>query len=145
MENNLQTICEALSNKKSVLIKVLNVRDLTSIADYFVLCSTRNQKQSQAAADEVEEKMAELGVKATRKEGYREGDWILLDFGDVIVHIFTDEERRHYDFDTLNQRHERHHNADRTRCTRTKPRYKIRIRCVVDCGDNHTDDGRHRK
>lgn len=45
--------------------------------------------------------MAELGVKATRKEGYREGDWILLDFGDVIVHIFTDEERRHYDFDTL--------------------------------------------
>lgn len=47
MENNLQTICEALSNKKSVLIKVLNVRDLTSIADYFVLCSTRNQKQSQ--------------------------------------------------------------------------------------------------
>lgn len=101
MENNLQTICEALSNKKSVLIKVLNVRDLTSIADYFVLCSTRNQKQSQAAADEVEEKMAELSVKATRKEGYREGDWILLDFGDVIVHIFTDEERRHYDFDTL--------------------------------------------
>lgn len=101
MENNLQTICEALSNKKSVLIKVLNVRDLTSIADYFVLCSTRNQKQSQAAADEVEEKMAELGVKATRKEGYIEGDWILLDFGDVIVHIFTDEERRHYDFDTL--------------------------------------------
>lgn len=101
MENNLQTICEALSNKKSVLIKVLNVRDLTSIADYFVLCSTRNQKQSQAAADEVEEKIAELGVKATRKEGYCEGDWILLDFGDVIVHIFTDEERRHYDFDTL--------------------------------------------
>lgn len=101
MENNLQTICEALSNKKSVLIKVLNVRDLTSIADYFVLCSTRNQKQSQAAADEVEEKMAALGVKATRKEGYCEGDWILLDFGDVIVHIFTDEERRHYDFDTL--------------------------------------------
>lgn len=101
MENNLQTICEALSNKKSVLIKVLNVRDLTSIADYFVLCSTRNQKQSQAAADEVEEKMAALGVKATRKEGYREGDWILLDFGNVIVHIFTDEERRHYDFDTL--------------------------------------------
>ena len=101
MENNLQTICEALSNKKSVLIKVLNVRDLTSIADYFVLCSTRNQKQSQAAADEVEEKMAELGVKATRKERYREGDWLLLDFGDEIVHIFTDEERRHYDFDTL--------------------------------------------
>ena len=101
MENNLQTICEALSNKKSVLIKVLNVRDLTSIADYFVLCSTRNQKQSQAAADEVEEEMAELGVKATRKEGNREGDWILLDFGGVIVHIFTDEESRHYDFDTL--------------------------------------------
>ncbi len=101
MEKHVETICEALSSKKSVLIKVMDVRDLTSIADYFVLASTRNQKQSQAAADEVEEKMKAAGLQPLRKEGYREGDWILLDFGDVIVHIFTDEERRHFDFDTL--------------------------------------------
>lgn len=101
MENMLKIICDALSDKKGVLIKVLNVRDLTSIADYFVLSSTMNQKQAQAAADEVEEKLTDVGIKAIRKEGYREGDWILLDFGNVIVHIFTDQERNHYDFDSL--------------------------------------------
>ncbi len=101
MEKTIEIICEALSHKKGVLIKVLDVKDLTSIADYFVLSSTMNKKQSQAAADEVEEKLKEIGIKPLRKEGYREGDWILLDFGDVIVHIFTDQERNHYDFDTL--------------------------------------------
>lgn len=97
MEKTLELICEALSNKKGVLIKILDVKDLTSIADYFIISSVMNKKQAQASADEVEE----AGIKAIRKEGYREGDWILMDFGDVIVHIFTDEERQHYDFDSL--------------------------------------------
>lgn len=101
MEKTIEIICKALSDKKGVMIKILNVRDLTSIADYFVLSSTINKKQAQAAADEVEEKLKEIGVSPLRKEGYREGDWILLDFGDVVVHIFTDQERTHYDFDTL--------------------------------------------
>ena len=69
MEKNLKIICEALSSKKSVLIKTMDVRDLTSIADYFVLASTRNQKQSQAAADEVEERMEACGEHPIRKEG----------------------------------------------------------------------------
>ena len=101
MEKTLELICEALSNKKGVLIKVLDVKDLTSIADYFIISSVMNKKQAQASADEVEEKLEEAGIKAIRKEGYREGNWILIDFGDVIVHIFTDEERQHYDFDSL--------------------------------------------
>jgi ribosome-associated protein len=101
MEKTIETICKALSSKKAVLIRALNVRGLTSIADDFVLATTRNKKQAQAAADEVEEKLGDLGIHALRVEGYREGDWILLDFGDVIVHIFTDEERRRYDFDSL--------------------------------------------
>lgn len=101
MEKTLELICEALSNKKGVLIKVLNVKDLTSIADYFILSSAMNKKQAQAAADSVEDKMEKAGIKTIRKEGYREGDWILLDFGNVIVHVFTDEERQHYDFDSL--------------------------------------------
>ena len=93
MEKTLELICEALSNKKGVLIKVLDVKDLTSIADYFIISSVMNKKQAQASADEVEEKLEEAGIKAIRKEGYQEGNWILMDFGDVIVHIFTDEER----------------------------------------------------
>lgn len=80
MEKTLELICEALSNKKGVLIKVLNVKDLTSIADYFIISSVMNKKQAQASADEVEEKLEKAGIKAIRKEGYREGNgflWIL--------------------------------------------------------------------
>lgn len=71
MEKTLELICEALSNKKGVLIKVLDVKDLTSIADYFIISSVMNKKQAQASADEVEEKLEEAGIKVIRKEGYR--------------------------------------------------------------------------
>ena len=101
MNNVLQTICDALANKKCVNTKVLDVRELTTIADYFFLTSARNKKNTQAAADEVEEKLKETGIIAIRKEGYNEGDWILLVFGDILVHIFIDDERRRFDFDTL--------------------------------------------
>ena len=79
MEKTLELICEALSNKKGGLIKVLDVKDLTSIADYFIISSVMNKKQAQASTDEVEEKLEEAGIKAIRKEGYREGNWILME------------------------------------------------------------------
>ena len=101
MNQEVKMICQAISSKKGVLIKVLDVKDLTSVADYFILSSTRNKKQAQAAADAVEEKMKENNIRCLRKEGYREGDWILMDFSDVIVHIFKDDERRHYELDSL--------------------------------------------
>lgn len=101
MNQEVKMICQAISSKKGVLIKVLDVKDLTSVADYFILSSTRNKKRAQAAADAVEEKMKENNIRCLRKEGYREGDWILMDFSDVIVHIFTDDERRHYELDSL--------------------------------------------
>ena len=101
MNQEVKMICQAISSKKGVLIKVLDVKDLTSVADYFILSSTRNKKQAQAAADAVEEKMKENNIRCLRKEGYREGDWILMEFSDVIVHIFTDDERRHYELDSL--------------------------------------------
>jgi ribosome-associated protein len=101
MNTEVKTICQAISRKKGVLIRVLDVRELTTIADYFILTSTRNKKQSQAVADEIEEALAGMNEHIHRKEGYREGDWILLDCGSIIVHIFTDEERRHVELDTL--------------------------------------------
>lgn len=114
MEKELDTICRAMAEKKGVCIKILTVRDLTSMADYFVLSTVRNTKQAQACADEVEEKLKAEKIPALRKEGYREGNWILLDFGNVIVHIFTDDERRHYDLDTLwkDAPTEEYHEAD---------------------------------
>ena len=101
MEKNIEIICKALSSKKSVLIRVLNVRGLTSIADDFILATTRNKKQAQAAADEVEEKAGEIGLHPLRREGYQEGDWILLDFGDIIIHLFDQENRLFYDLERI--------------------------------------------
>lgn len=100
-QEKLNIICKAIADKKGVQIRILHVSELTSIADYFVLSTVRNQKQAQAAAEEVEEKMEEAGERPLRHEGLREGDWVLLDFGNIIVHIFTDEERRRYELDHL--------------------------------------------
>lgn len=101
IQEKLDIICKAIAEKKGVQIRMLHVSELTSVADEFVLSTVRNAKQAQAAADEVEEKMEAAGERPLRHEGYREGDWVLLDYGDVIVHIFTDEERRHYELDHL--------------------------------------------
>jgi|JFBN01.2.fsa_nt_gb iojap-like protein len=100
-QEKLNIICKAIADKKGVQIRILHVSELTSIADYFILSTVRNQKQAQAAAEEVEEKMEEAGERPLRHEGLREGDWVLLDFGNIIVHIFTDEERRRYELDHL--------------------------------------------
>lgn len=100
-QEKLNIICKAIADKKGVQIRILHVSELTSIADYFVLSTVRNQKQAQAAAEEVEDKMEEAGERPLRHEGLREGDWVLLDFGNIIVHIFTDEERRRYELDHL--------------------------------------------
>ena len=86
MNQEIKEICHAIADKKGVLIKVLNVRDLTSIADYFILASTRNKKQSQAAADAVEDKMAEKKVHCLRKEGF----WILVTLSFISSQMMKD-------------------------------------------------------
>ena len=101
MEKFLDDICEVILNKKGFDVKVLNVHDVTLIANYFILCSAVNTKQAQSIADEVEDKIEEDNVSIIRKEGYREGRWILIDTGDILVHIFVKDERQHYDLDRL--------------------------------------------
>ena len=101
IQEKINCICHAIAHKKGVQIRILQVTELTSVADYFILSTVRNTKQAQAVADEVEEQMKNAGEQILRHEGYREGEWILLDFGDIIVHVFTDEERRRYELDHL--------------------------------------------
>lgn len=72
-----------------------------AIADHFVIATGNTRNQTQAIADEIENSLHELGFEALGKEGYREGNWILLDFGDIIVHIFTREDREYYDLERL--------------------------------------------
>ncbi|WDC85839.1 ribosome silencing factor [Caloramator sp. mosi_1] len=94
-------IGKTASDKKARDIKILNVKGLSEIADYFVICSGTSTIQVKAIADEIEEKMSENGYEINHKEGYNAGKWILLDYGEVIAHIFYEEDREFYDLERL--------------------------------------------
>ncbi len=86
--------------KKALDVRVLEIGRLSSIADYLVLASGRSDKQTQAIADSIKKGLKKYG-KALDVEGLKEGNWIVIDYGDVIVHIFHEEVRRYYDLDEL--------------------------------------------
>ena len=95
-------IAEAASDKKARDIVLMNMIDLTPTTDYFVVCSAGSTTQVRAIADNIEEKLQEeAGIDFLHKEGYREGDWVLLDFGDVVVHVFRQEMREYYALEQL--------------------------------------------
>ena len=87
--------------KKACDLVVMDVRGLTSIADFFVICSGRSDRQVQSIAQGLEENCAKHGVKPFAVEGASRGHWVLMDFSDVIVHIFYEPVRRFYDLDEL--------------------------------------------
>jgi ribosome-associated protein len=91
----------AAADKKAQNIVVLDVSDQLAITDCFVIASAPNERQVQAVVDEVEEKLRAHGTKPTRREGAREGRWVLLDFVDVVVHVQHTEERGFYGLDRL--------------------------------------------
>ncbi|HSP33623.1 MAG TPA: ribosome silencing factor [Thermoanaerobaculia bacterium] len=92
----------AALDKKAIELDVLAVTELTSIADYFIMCSATSERQAQAIADNVVEQLRQdLSVKPMLIEGATPGRWILLDFGDFIFHVFTEETRRFYGLERL--------------------------------------------
>lgn len=96
------TAAKALDEKKGREIRVLEIEKLTSIADYFVICSGGSNTQINALCDAVERKMEEqCGEKPLHREGYRGGTWVLLDYGCVAVHVFSEEAREFYSLDRL--------------------------------------------
>lgn len=94
-------VCRELDERKAVDITVLKVTDLTVIADYFVICTARSNKQVKALAEYVCEKLEDEGVKALRTDGVAEGKWAVIDFGSVIVHVFNDDTRVFYCLEKL--------------------------------------------
>ena len=102
IETRVRLAVAAALDKKAFNLDVLAVGKLTSIADYFILMSANNERQAQAVADSIHERLkAELKVKPLLIEGTTPGRWILLDFGDFIVHIFTEDVRRFYGLERL--------------------------------------------
>lgn len=96
-----QTAVHALDKHKAEDIRVLGVSHITSIADYFLLASGGSANQVRSLSDYVEEALAKEGKHPLRNEGYSAGDWITLDYGDVMVHVFRRETRDFYDLERL--------------------------------------------
>jgi len=92
---------ELIKDKKAKDIKLLDIHEISTISDYFVIATGHSSTQVQAMSDELEEKMKLAGYEMHHKEGFRNGRWILLDFGNIIVHLFHDEERQFYNLERL--------------------------------------------
>jgi len=94
-------IVKVLDSKKAVDIKALYVGELTTITDYFIICTANSVLQAQAFSDHVEEELLKDGIKPTSREGYNTAEWILLGFGDVVVHIFLKESREFFSLEHI--------------------------------------------
>ena len=91
----------ALEDKKGEDIKLLNITGISPISDYFVIATGNNTNQMQAMADEVSEKLNEAGAKLKHTEGYDSANWILMDYGDFMIHIFNPESRDFYNLERI--------------------------------------------
>ena len=101
VQNIVNIAANALNNKKAKQLKVLKIDNLTTIADYFVIASAGSTTLVKALADYVEDEFAKEGIHPTAREGKGGNEWMLLDYGDLIVHIFYREMREFYGFDKL--------------------------------------------
>ncbi|MTI48487.1 MAG: ribosome silencing factor [Firmicutes bacterium] len=101
LNDELKTIVSAADDKKAFDIKVLKISDLTTIGDYFVILSGNSKRQVLSISDEIDDKMKEAGYELLNKEGYDTGKWVLLDFGDIVVHVFHKEDREFYNLERL--------------------------------------------
>lgn len=103
--NNIQALVGkailALEDKKAEDIRVIDISKVSVIADYFIIANGNNVSQIQAMADEVEEKLHKAGCPLRQKEGYTNANWVLLDFSDIIIHIFDKENRLFYDLERI--------------------------------------------
>ena len=92
----------ACQDKKAEEITILELeKGSGAFTDYFVVCSGANPRQIQAIADEVEERLERAGLRPTHCEGYKQADWVLLDYVDFVVHIFSEKARKYYDLERL--------------------------------------------
>lgn len=96
-----KTACQALNEKKAEEVRVIDISEISPLADYFVIATGANTNQIQAMVDAVEEALGTQGHTAKQIEGTRNSSWVLMDYRDIIVHIFSKEERLFYDLERI--------------------------------------------
>ena len=101
LDERVLAALHAASEKKAIEPVVLDLREIASFTDYFLIVSGANERQVQAIADEVYESLKKAGHAAARMEGYKTAEWILLDYGDFVVHVFEQKARSFYDLERL--------------------------------------------
>ena len=92
---------DALEDRKGEDVRVIDISEISTLADYFIIAAGTNRNQVQALADNVQEKLGRAGHMTKNVEGYEAANWILLDFGDIIVHVFDSENRLFYDLERI--------------------------------------------
>ena len=100
-KNMAKMACEALEDKKAIDIKVIDIEKVSTLADYFIIASGSNRNQVQAMADNVEEVLGRAGYEPKQIEGYQTGNWILMDYRDIVIHVFDEENRLFYDLERI--------------------------------------------
>src|SRR5438270_8159582 len=102
LKNQVTDAISACADKKAEQITVLELeKNSGAFTDYFVVCSGTNPRQIQAIADEVEQRLGRAGLKPTHMEGYNQAEWVLLDYVDFVVHVFSEHARKYYDLERL--------------------------------------------
>lgn len=99
--NAARMAVEVAADKQGEDILLLDIRQLTSFAEYFVICSAETERQMKAMTDDIDEKLGKAGVPLLHSEGTPDSGWVLLDFGDVIVHVFSPSQRQYYRIERL--------------------------------------------
>lgn len=101
LDSRLRLALQAAGEKKALAVSVLDLRAVANFADFFLITSGANARQVQAISDEIEDRLKKHGTRPQRIEGYRGAEWVLLDYGDFIVHIFESKARQFYDLERL--------------------------------------------
>ncbi|MBM3787052.1 MAG: ribosome silencing factor [Acidobacteria bacterium] len=101
MNSNWQIAVQAAEEKQAVDLLALDLRGVTSISDVFIICHGRNSRQNQAISDEIERRLKDAGDRALSIEGYTNAEWILMDYGSFVVHVFSEKAREYYALDRL--------------------------------------------
>ena len=99
--SHAKKISELMLEKKALDIKIIDVRKITTLTDFFIICTSESQPQTKAISDHIQETMKKDGINVWHVEGYEHLDWVLLDYVNTVVHIFNTDSRSYYDIDRL--------------------------------------------